>query len=104
MQTEAEWLKLFAEWESSGLAQEVFCKRNGISYWKFCQQRSGLVKRGLLKSMRSVIVKTKKSATGLKSPPFMPIQITQARQDLPRMIEIQLPHGIMLRIPADVAV
>jgi hypothetical protein len=104
MKTETEWLRLFAECESAGLAQEAFCQQNGISYWKFCQQRSDLVKRGLLKPMRPVTAKAKKAAKGVDSP-FLPIQIAKLRQgELSRMIEIQLPHGIILRIPADVAV
>lgn len=105
MKTEAEWLSLFAECESSGLPQEIFCKQNGISYWKFCQQRSGLVKRGLLKAARPIAVKQKQPTQVIKSQPFIPIQIAKAPQtELTRMIEIQLPHGIVLRIPADVAV
>ncbi len=102
--TEAEWLKFFTECESSGLSQEVFCKQKGISYWKFYKQRRDLVKRGLLKPMRPVGAKTKKPAKEIKSQPFLPIQITRAPQIQARMIEIQLPHGIILRIPADVAV
>ena len=91
MKAEAEWLEIFTECESSGLPQKDYCKQKGVSYWKFCQQRSDLVKRGLLKAMRSQ--------------PFLPIQIVEMPQvKLPVMIEIQLPHGIILRIPPDVAV
>jgi len=88
MKAEAEWLEIFTESESSGLPQKDYCKQNGVSYWKFCQQRSDLVKRGLMRSQ-----------------PFLPIQIAEMPQvKLPVMIEIQLPHGIILRIPPDVAV
>ena len=105
MKAEAEWLELFTEYESSGLPQKDYCKQKGVSYWKFCQQRSNLVKRGLLKAMRPATVKTKKPAKTMRSQPFLPIQIVEMPQvKLPVMIEIQLPHGIILRIPPDVAV
>lgn len=105
MKTEAEWLKLFAECESSGLSQALFCKQKGVSYWSFYKQRRDLVKRGLLKAARPIAVKQRKPAKAIKSQPFLPIQIAKAPQiELSRMIEIQLPHGIILRIAADVAI
>ncbi len=104
MKTESEWLKFFAECESSGQTQEIFCKQKGVSYWKFYKHRRDLVKRGLLKPMRPIAAIPKKAAKVIASP-FLPIQIAEMPQvKLSRMIEIQLPHGITLRIPADVAV
>ncbi len=47
MKTEAEWLNLFGEQESSGLAEDIFCEQKEVSHWKFCQMRRDLIKRGL---------------------------------------------------------
>ena len=49
MKTEAEWLNLFGEQESSGLAEDIFCEQKEVSHWKFCHMRRVLIKRGLLK-------------------------------------------------------
>lgn len=96
MKTEGEWVKLFAEQESSDLAEDIFCEQKEVSHWKFCQMRRDLIKRGLLKS---------KKPEKMDAASFLEVQISEARQRrLPPMIEVQLPHGIILRIPADVAV
>ena len=96
MKTEAEWLNLFGEQESSGLAEDIFCEQKEVSHWKFCQMRRDLIKRGLLKL---------KKPAKMDPASFLEIQIAEARQRrLPSMIEVQLPYGIILRIPADVAV
>lgn len=96
MKGEAEWLELFAEQASSDLAEDIFCEQKEVSHWKFCQMRRDFIKRGLLKSKKS----EKMSAVS-----FLEVQIAEARQRrLSPMIEVQLPHGIILRIPADVAV
>ena len=91
--TEQTWLERVKAWEDSGLAQKAYCKERGVSYSRFCVWRSKLIEQGLVE--RKV-----PSRQAQDKPTFIPVSLepTQAIQQR-SMIEIQLPQGIVLRIP-----
>ena len=91
--TEQAWLAVIKDWEPSGLAQKVFCRERRISYSQFCVWRSKLIERGLIKRQQAV------KPTRAK-PAFIPVSLESSQVVNQRgSIEVQLPHGIVLRIP-----
>ncbi len=100
MQTDQEWLSIVKEWEQSSLTQQEYCEQAKVKYWKFCEKRGQLIRRGLLN--RSL--PERRALLNRKA--FLPIElpkVTQPKLAMANMIEIQLPHGVVLRIPTDVA-
>jgi hypothetical protein len=89
--TEPAWLELFKAWEQSGVAQQAFCKERGVSYYQFRSVRTRLTKRGLIGSQRP------EPLLGGKANCFIPL--SEASQPKASMIELELPQGIILRIP-----
>ena len=105
MTLEVDWVSHCTGWESSGLSQKDYCTEKGLSYWEFCEQRSQLASRGLVKAVRGSGLKGKRKAQGVEAPSFLPIELRGAGEaESQKWIEIALPHGISLRIPCDVAV
>lgn len=105
MKSELNWSSLCKAWESSGLSQKQFCTENALSYGKFCEQRSLLINRGEAKSQRSARLQSKQPVQPLMRPSFLPLEFGVTSPAAPqKQLEIQLPHGIILRIPLDVAV
>lgn len=90
-----KWQLLSQQWESSGLAQKIFCESKGISYSTFTNRRSKLIKQGLATSTT-----VDKTASNFSLDAFVPLV---SKSDLAdnRMIEIKLPFGIVLKVPAD---
>ncbi len=92
-----EWLSIFKEWQHSKLPQKDFCKAQGLRYTQFCTKRSEFLQQGIIQSCRPADLQ-KRLATA-----FLPIGLASSvAAKTPSMIEIQLPHGILLRIPVDV--
>ena len=100
----SEWQRLSEEWEQSGLKQREYCKGKGISWRAFSQGRTELIMRGLAKPCykRSKLVGNREALRfipvnlpGENSPP----QLLSPASCEARFIEINLPHGIVLRIP-----
>lgn len=100
----SEWQKLSEEWEQSGLKQKEYCKGKGISWRAFSQVRTELIMKGLAKPCykRSKLVENREALRfipihlpGENSPP----QRLSAASCEANFIEINLPHGIVMRIP-----
>jgi hypothetical protein len=95
MKTEQEWQLLFERWKTSPLSQHEFCKAEEVTYGLFSKKRA--------------ILNRKMNQTLQKGPstlPFLPMEVPRyvAPKPLrPKMIEIQLPHGVVLSIPTDAA-
>jgi hypothetical protein len=95
MKTEQEWQSIFERWKTSPLSQHDFCKAEGVTYGLFSKKRAIL--------NRKMNQPTQSSLSPLQ---FLPIDAPRnlvPKPLRPKMIEIQLPHGILLRIPADAA-
>ena len=93
MKTKQEWQSLFERWKTSPLPQHEFCKAEGITYGLFSKKRAILNRK-----------MNQPAQSNLSTLPFLPIEAPQyaAPKSLcPKMIEIQLPHGVVLRIPTD---
>ena len=93
-----DWLSIFDKWGQSSLSQKFFCKEQGLSYSQFYHQRRDLLSQGLVKNRRFERLK-KKSI----EPSFIPVTLASPMPKVLKTIEIQLPYGIVLRIPTDVA-
>ena len=94
MKTEQEWKSIFERWKTSPLSQHEFCKAEGITYGLFSKKRA-ILNRKMNQSTED----------GLSPLRFLPIDAQRnvvPKPLRPKMIEIQLPHGILLRIPVDV--
>jgi hypothetical protein len=96
----SHWLAISQEWEQSNLTQIEYCKSKGISRSYFTQQRTKLMAQGLLKPCY------KQTKSKSPSPKMRFLPLTLAASDTlpqpkitPTFIEIQLPHGIVVRIP-----
>ena len=90
---EVAWAVLFAEWKSSKMTQKDFCKVKGLGFRDFIYRRE----KSFLNKKRA---EPKKS---LPAPQFLKLESKPAlevRKSNPSFIELQLPHGIILRIPA----
>lgn len=79
------WVKLNAEWESSGLPQKKFCKERDISYSLFVYERGKLLEKSR-KNSRPVFSIAK------VVPPLIP--------EIGRNLVLRLPTGICLDIPS----
>ena len=100
----SEWQKLSDDWEQSGLNQKEYCKGKGISRSTFSQSRTKLMMKGLAKPY----YKRSKSAVNREGLRFVPVNLP-AENSQPQLlspasceasfIEINLPHGIVMRIP-----
>ncbi len=100
----SEWQKLSDDWEQSGLNQKEYCKGKGISRSTFSQSRAKLMMKGLAKPY----YKRSKSAVNREALRFIPVNLP-AENSPPQLlspascetsfIEINLPHGIVMRIP-----
>lgn len=96
---EAAWAALYAEWKSSKMTQEDFCKTKGLGLRDFIYRRE----KSFLNKKRA---ETKKS---LSAPRFLKLEsevapintpVPEVKKQEPNFIELVLPHGIILRIPA----
>ena len=105
MEAKVDWATHCREWELTGLSQKEYCAARGLSYWKFCEQRSLLVSCGLVKAVRQRGLKGKREVLGIAGESFLPIELSCAEKvDSQKWIEICLPHGIIVRIPCNVGV
>jgi len=91
------WLAVIKEWETSDLSQAEFCKTKNIKKVTFGYWRKKFIATG---DVESRAVKTSLNTTAPSG--FIPFDISPAVTTDGKVIEIILPHGISLRIPADV--
>ena len=95
MKTKQEWQSIFERWKTSPLSQHEFCKAEGVTYGLFSK------KRAMLNSKMNQ--PTQSSLSPLRFLPIDAARYVGPKSLRPKMIEIQLPHGVVLRIPTDAA-
>ena len=99
----SEWQRLSEEWEQSGLKQEEYCKGKGINRRAFAQGRTELIMRGLARRC----YRHQKPEMNREAMRFVPVNLPTENTPSERVspscevnyIEINLPHGIVMRIP-----
>ena len=86
-----EWISLFEEWRSSGLSKTEFCNQRELNY------------RTVLYALKRLSPPDRlakpKPLKKIQAPAFLKLQ-TEKPLPSREWIEIVLPHGIILRIPA----
>lgn len=95
-----DWDKIMEDWANSGLGQDEFCRRTGISYHTFARERVRRRKFGvdLPVPASKANTHTKKTCTG----DFVPVSV-QAHpikpivEDVPEIV-VELPMGVVIRI------
>jgi hypothetical protein len=99
---ERRWRRLEKEWRSSGLSVREFCDWQALSEPSFYAWRRELAQRDRERSSRGA-----RSTTGpvgaLPKPSFLPVQVVAegaADSCAQACLEVQLPTGVRLRIPA----
>jgi hypothetical protein len=99
MQSKEDWLSVLKRWEASGVGQRAFCEAEGLLYQQFCLKRKEFLQKDLIED------KSHWALRKAENHDFLPIEIKGAASKKRRapMIEIELPYGIVLRIPTHVA-
>jgi len=94
---EPTWARLYKEWKNSKITQKDFCEIKGFELKDFIYRRE---KSALIKK-KSEAEKSLSDARFLKLEQVPSgISATEVKTQAPNFIELQLPHGIILRIPA----
>ena len=99
---EQHWLPIVLRWQSSGLEQVDFCRREGIEVRKFYAWRAKLQKRELLPVNAGMMQPSDDS--GYAPSKFVPMHIKPApgvRESSSERcrLEIVTPGGYVVRIP-----
>ena len=76
------WRSAIASWESSGLSQQAYCERHGLSYVRFTYWR-GLQLKSLKQS---------------KSSDFIPVRIRESEDSVVEQTA-PLPTGMVVQLP-----
>ena len=101
--TEAtNWLRIFEEWEQSGLTQPEFCKSRGLSYSLFCSTRSLMRKRErelarLYPEEVRLGDQDEFFAVTVERDPGAPAKPKKMSGNLKLELEVALPYGVVLR-------
>jgi len=95
---ELDWHEIIKSWEASGQSQRAYCQSHGLNYNQFRNWRHKGVKSGLFQSAASNIGKR-----SVEAPSFSEVEVVQQADStvvsFEGVIEVKLPHGIILRIP-----
>ena len=94
---ELNWHEIIKSWKASGQSQWRYCQEHGLNYHQFKNHRQkGLQSGRYLSASRNAITKPQR---------FSPVEVVNrsgstAAVSSGQVIELILPHGIILRIPA----
>ncbi len=97
---ERRWRRLLRGWRRSGLSVREFCEWHALSEPSFYSWRRELGKRDREAASRRA---TRRNGLATDTAQFLPVHvIEEAVQDPPasRWVEVQLPSGVRLRVPA----
>ena len=102
--TEAVWRDRLARFRKSGLTVKEFCREEGVSDPSFYRWRQRLADRGRQGAKRTGRAGGRRTKTA-KSPPFVPVKVlaagdTQSALFTSAFIEVELPNGVRIRVPA----
>ncbi len=94
------WEQLYENWKKSGLTQRKFCEGQGMDYRDFAYRRekAAIAHRRRLSAGQSEVASLKGSTP---VPAFLKVDSSTrvSESKFSAWIEIQLPHGIILKIP-----
>jgi len=96
---EAAWDQLVFDWQKSRLTQKDFCEAKKIDFGAFTYRRQKSVIYKKTKTLEKIAAPIASKPSDLLADRFIKILPEIQKQDS-RFIELQLPHGIILRIPA----
>ena len=96
------WNQSIVDWEESGLTQTEFCTRNNLAYKEFVKQRCKAITAGKFKKRLSSPKQAASILPAFSKLNFKPASPANRSGPIakPLVIEINLPNGINLRIPA----
>ena len=103
MTMKSQWIELVKKWESSGLTQAQFCQSEAINYKDFLKWRKVWLKERLptTKMVKAApITQVEDHELGFSPLQLSHQEVDSGRSDEPSMIEINLPYGIIIRIPS----
>ncbi len=95
------WESLSNDWEASGQSQRQFCEQKEISFSRFTQWRSMLLSEERRDQVNSARDNSPSDLFSQISTPRLSLESQANTVD--SHIEIQLPLGIIMRIPINVA-
>ena len=95
MTKEEKWYALLREWEQLSLTQSAFCRIKGVRLHSFRYWRTKGIESGEFKSVK--LAKKQADKPLFAGVDLSPVQTTSST---PSMLELHLPHGIILKIPA----
>ena len=97
--TEAMWRDRLTRFRECGLTVKEYCRQEGVSDPSFYQwrQRLDMVPQGSKRVHRSGNGPTKT----VKSQPFVPVKVSSSER-VPNLglAEVELPSGVLIRVPA----
>ena len=101
--TREEWLELVKGWETSGQTQSAYCQDKGLKKATFGKWRSKFITSGEVKSLAVNKRDKNNDKSGTKSSGgFIPFDVVSSKHSsIGNMIEIMLPHGIIVKVPVD---
>jgi hypothetical protein len=98
--TEEQWYEVIKRWEQSGLTQLQFCKQYDIDYRVFKRWRTeGLASGRFNPSARWTNKSESVSFAKVTTHPDELPETTHHDDINTKFIEINLPHGILLKVP-----
>ena len=105
---EQHWRGHLAAWQGGGLSIRAYCRQQGLSEPSFYFWRRELLRRDHqacsttrgATAQRSATVRQTATAQRSASATWMPLAVSQPGSPT---VEVHLPEGTVLRIPADVA-
>lgn len=98
---EQHWRRLMKEWRHSGLSVREFCDWQSVSEPSFYFWRRELAQRNRESSARRT--RSAKSPVAVQTSPFLPVQVIAdalPESRAPACLEVRLPRGVRLRVPA----
>ena len=103
--TRSEWLELVKSWETSGQTQSAYCQDKRLKKATFGKWRSKFITSGEVKSFAVNKQDANNDKLGTQSSGgFIPFDVVSSKHSsIGNMIEIMLPHGIVLKVPVDVS-
>ena len=97
--TEAAWRDRLVRFRECGLTVKEYCRQEGVSDPSFYQwrQRLNMVPQGSKRVRRSGGRPTKT----VKAQPFVPVKVSSSEGSSNLgMAEVELPNGVLIRVPA----
>jgi transposase len=99
---ERSWRRALQDWRRSGLSVREFCDWQALSEASFYAWRRELGKRDREAASRREN-DSRRNGRAVNAPRFLPVHVvaeTAPDSEAPGCLELQLPTGVLLRVPA----